>query len=576
MENINAKEYQLKKIFNSDFEFYIPLYQRPYSWTEEETNILFDDLYSSYLENKENEDIDYFLGSIVLIKKEDSSYSDVIDGQQRLTTLTILLSTLASKFKDTDNEKFKMCMEFIIARGNEFTNVDSKPRLTIGKNDNGFFHKYVQNVKFEDLKDLDNAKIPTDAQRNIKNNSLLLLNKIDETFEDLKEIELFLKFLLNSCYIVVVSTPNKNSAVRIFSVMNNRGMSLLPIDLIKADIIDPIETKTEKEKYTDKWEEIEIELTRDGFNDLFGHIRTIKSKTKARKSLYEEFRHYVLSKITNDISINFIDNILVPYANAYSQLKNCNYISDSYSSEINNLLIWLNKIDNSDWIPPAILFCTKNLNDPEKILIFLKKLEKLAAFMRINSSNINDRISRYSEIIEEIDKNNNDIPKSINLTNHETKTFLELLKSDIYDMVPAKRNYIILRLDSFISDNAAKYDYKILTIEHVLPQTVDEGSEWAKKWPNEKIREKWLHKIGNLVPLSKRKNSEARNYNFKDKKEIYFKSKRTGVSSYSLTTDVLTYKDWTPDIVEERQNKLIEIFKDKWELELTKRVKRKK
>ena len=96
---ITGKEYPLSKIFSSDFEYHIPGYQRPYAWTEDETGALFDDLYGFFqTENTEN----FFLGSIVLIKDEQNRYADVIDGQQRLTTLSILFAVLADTFDNED------------------------------------------------------------------------------------------------------------------------------------------------------------------------------------------------------------------------------------------------------------------------------------------------------------------------------------------------------------------------------------------------------------------------------------------------------------------------------------------
>ncbi|MBD5583654.1 MAG: HNH endonuclease, partial [Clostridia bacterium] len=103
------------------------------------------------------------------------------------------------------------------------------------------------------------------------------------------------------------------------------------------------------------------------------------------------------------------------------------------------------------------------------------------------------------------------------------------------------------------------------TIEHVLPQAVDIASDWAKKWVKEEDRKFWLHRIANLVPLTRRKNSEAQNYDFDIKKSKYFYSSK-GISSYALTSQVLATKDWTLDIVKERQKNLMDVFKDKWEL----------
>ena len=101
MSSIKGGEYPLSKIFSSEFNYNIPSYQRPYSWTIQEAGILFDDLYDFY--KNEDKEENYFLGSIVLIKQDDYPKSDVIDGQQRLTTLTILLAVIAHSLSDSDD-----------------------------------------------------------------------------------------------------------------------------------------------------------------------------------------------------------------------------------------------------------------------------------------------------------------------------------------------------------------------------------------------------------------------------------------------------------------------------------------
>ena len=106
----------------------------------------------------------------------------------------------------------------------------------------------------------------------------------------------------------------------------------------------------------------------------------------------------------------------------------------------------------------------------------------------------------------------------------------------------------------------------LLSIEHVLPQTVPSGSEWEKTLTDLEERSFWLNKIGNLIPITKRHNSKAQNYDFNTKKEKYFKNNDTGVTSYALATDVLNYTEWTPEIVKKRQQKLIEIYKKGWNL----------
>ena len=116
-----------------------------------------------------------------------------------------------------------------------------------------------------------------------------------------------------------------------------------------------------------------------------------------------------------------------------------------------------------------------------------------------------------------------------------------------------------------MADGAASYEPSILTIEHVLPQTVSEGSEWEKLWPDPESRLAWVHKLANLVPLNKRRNSAAQNYDFETKKTAYFKG-RDNVSSYALTSQVLHAPEWTPEVLIERQQTLMDVLSENWRL----------
>lgn len=557
---IKGAEYPLAKIFSSDFDYDIPSFQRPYAWTEEETGELFDDLFDFY--ENEGTDEQYFLGSVVLVKEDDKPHAEVIDGQQRLTTLTILLAAITSKLSGDDRNDFK---NYIIEPGRASQGIASKPRLQIRKRDRDFFKKYIQDMKFDELFALAPEAQDTEAKANIIRNAKLLMDRIHDNLPSESAIIQFGAFLVQRCLLVAVSTPTEQAAFRIFSVMNSRGMSLLATDIIKADVIGAIPDQKQQE-YNDKWEELEVELSRSGFNDLFGHIRMIKTKIKAKKSLQEEFYKYVLPDINASTAIDFIENTLEPYADAYSAIKNSQYIGTSGVDEVNDILRWLNRIDNSDWVPVAMLYYVKHKNNANAMNQFLRRLERLAAYMRATSWDVSHRIERYAKVLDDIDNaDDTGYGSSIELTATEIAEFLDRLNSDIYKMVSNKRNYLILRLDSFVSDGAAKYDSKVLTIEHVLPQTITPGSKWEANWPDAAERDQWLHKIGNILPLSKRKNSQAQNYEFDVKKEKYFKGK-SGTASYALTSQVLSYSEWTPAVVKKRQENLIEVYKRNWDL----------
>jgi uncharacterized protein with ParB-like and HNH nuclease domain len=291
-KKITGAEYPLSKIFSSDFDYVIPSYQRPYAWNIDQTSELLEDLYAFY---KQKQEEGYFLGSIVLIKEEGKPRAEVIDGQQRLTTLTILIACLASMLEGEARRDFE---NYIREPGRISQGLRPKPRLSLRERDCEFFENSVQSLKFDDLLSADPLSLKNESQRNIQSNSKFLLGKLKTLFsEDKSKLCAFGAFIVQSCFLVAVSTPNEKSAFRVFSVMNSRGLDLLPIDIVKADVIGKIE-KNKQDEYTELWEDMEVRTERDGFNDLFGHIRMIYTKEKAKRSLLEEFRANVLNKVT--------------------------------------------------------------------------------------------------------------------------------------------------------------------------------------------------------------------------------------------------------------------------------------
>ncbi|RHQ58707.1 DUF4357 domain-containing protein [Firmicutes bacterium AF25-13AC] len=561
---ITGKEYPLSKIFSADFEYHIPGYQRPYAWTEEETGILFDDLYEFF----QTEAIDnYFLGSIVLIKDENKPYADVIDGQQRLTTLSILFSVMANSFH---TEAYRNnCKKYLQEEGNILEGIAAQPRIFLRDWDQDFFSKYIQDIQLDALVQIDPVTLDTEAKRHIQKNCTVLREKFSEVFNDENDLLKFTQFILTRCFLVVVSTPNQESAFRIFSVMNSRGLDLLPTDIIKSMTIGKL-PKDEEQKYTEKWEELENLTGRDGFNEVFTHTRTIFAKERPKKNLLDEFKEYVI-KQTSPKSL--VDEYLIPYTEAYVCLKNCDFSSTQNAEEINELLLWLNKTNNHDWMPPAIKFLTDHKNDSVYILWFIRKLERLASYLLVTAKDVNQRMERYKWILVEMESrpdNNLTAPlENIELTDWEKQQFIDALNGEIYSMTAKRRNYIIQRLDSFLSDGGATYNTKLFTIEHVLPQHPSADSEWMKLWPDTQTQRFWLNKIANLVPLTRQRNSAAQNYDFNTKKIKYFQSKN-GTSSYTLTTQVINIAAWTPEVVEARQKDLEEIFISKWDLKISK------
>ena len=556
-ETIKAEELRLFDVFNDDYRFEIPDFQRPFAWTTEQTSELLDDLlYAMGQAENVSDASPYFLGSIVIIKEDGQPQSYVVDGQQRITTLTILFSVLRELAAESNKSAID---RYVYAPGAIFAGIPGHFRLTVRDLDRDFFQDNIQQMgSLSNFVESSHAKL-SDSQTRMVENTSYLWKSITEFDE--KRRNALMQFLVQRCYLVVVSTSDRNSAYRIFSVLNDRGLDLSPTDILKADIIGALE-KTEQTPYTKKWEAIEEDLGRENFRELFAHIRMIYVKSKLYGTLQQEIQASVLKSVGKS---KFVDQILIPYAEAYEIVTRECYESVADAEAVNQFLRYLNRLDNFDWIPPAIEYFKRYYNDTARLLPFLRDLERLAYGLFIRRANINQRIRRYADVLRRIEKGKDLFePESpLQLSPDEKSEIRSALDGQIYSQIRVRRP-LLLRLDSLLADEGVHHVPSVITIEHVLPQNPRSGSRWCKDFTEDE-RTEWTNKLANLVLLSHRKNSRAQNYDFNRKKNEYFQKGK--VPTFALTLQVLNETEWTPEVLMRRQRKLRNSLKKEWRLE---------
>lgn len=555
LQPIAAVEINLGKLFTDEYEFVIPEYQRPYTWGVEHAVQLFVDLQEAL---ERNLDEPYFLGSIVLVKDAQSPRAEVIDGQQRLVTLTLLLAVLRDIVEEPGLRKD--IHERVEKPAVEWEGKLAKPRLTLRRRDIDFFYQYVQQRDgTEDIVQLSNNIAVTEAQRAIRDNVKALREQLfDWTGGDLANLY---KMLRDRTMLVVVSTPDLNSAYRIFNVMNARGLPLLPSDIFKSQVIGEISESSRRE-YADRWESLEQKLGREEFGTLFSYIYAILSRGYVARNLLSEFPEQILSKWQGEA---FIDEVLEPYVRADMRLRAQDFHGGSPWKSVNHWLKWLNQLKNSDWCPVALWALKEHGDDPKFLNEFFEKLERLAASMLVRQLHRNVRLTRYMALLKQLIAGHGLHSTEFELNEDEKKVTREQLNGEIYPSSSTEMpKYVLLRLDSILADDpGVSYDHKTISIEHVLPQNPKESSQWLE-WFSDDEREQWTHRLGNLVLLNKRKNSRARNYDFDYKKKSYFL--KNGVSVFALTTGVLQETKWTPNVVMRRHTELIRLLEDAWKL----------
>ena len=564
-KTLEAHDKLIREIFEGSYQFEIPDYQRPYAWTTEQATELFDDLYSAMQDARvSGASSQYFLGSIVLIKADRDPKSFVVDGQQRLSTLTILLAVLRVLMPNSAS----FLTKYLYKEGNPEWGELNEYRLKAREEDADFFRTYIQEQGGLERLVSSTDKLK-DSRLRYRENATLLLEKAKALSP--ADLNALWKFLANDCSLVVISTPDLEAAYRIFSVLNNRGLDLAPIDIIKAHVLGLIRTTAGEVKsraYAKEWSRIESSLGRDAFGDLFGHIRSIYAKKKQKYILVKEFQEHVTEYKT---PIDLVDKVIKPYAEVWDFVRNADFEANLHAETINEHLSWLNRVDFKDWVPPALVYFKRFRQQPKLLAEFFASLERLTYFLLVTKLGINERIETYAALTKEIEpetfKGDLAALTTLVLTDAQKRKFVAALDGDVYDDLPKARMALVLRLESLVRAPGVQLQ-DAMSLEHVLPQTPLDGSDWLRWFPDEDEREAWTHRLANLVPLDRNKNSSASNFDFARKKNVYFKGKGTA-SPFVLTQEVRSEDKWTPAMLIDRQRRLVGVLKKHWALDVS-------
>ena len=561
--SIDATHKKIFEIFSSSYAFEIPAYQRPYAWETSQVEELLVDL-TEAMEPANRSDGFYFLGSIVLVKESDKPNSQVVDGQQRLTTLTILFSVIRDL--TTDQIKQAVREKYVKQVADDDLHHAEAPRLKLRKKDQDYFKKHVQEC---------GATNNLPAQDGLSGSKARIIENVGtirqklENMDEAKRSQL-LAFLLNSCYLVVVEVPTQTAARRIFTVLNARGMDLLATDILKADLLERAGDHKEN-NLSRRWEDIETSLGRGRFHDLFTHIRMIFEREKPRSALETGFPEYVV--IFRQDPVRFMDEVLEPFADAFTHSIDDGKLRIQFGSETADLVRSLNRLDNKDWLPPLLL-CLQQWEQGERddVADFVFQLERLAYYLFVVRADVNARMSRYADVLDalkpptaksKVRMGTRLRSKGLKLKKKEVFKLFDELNDDVY-LATRVVKPILLRLEQASNDGSANYDYPVISVEHVCPQTLEDNSEWASWFAGEEDHEYWLHTIGNLVLLNRRKNSAAKNYDFDRKKTVYFAPGDT--SPFTLTNEVCKFNSWKPQDIEKRQEDLLRRLANDWDL----------
>lgn len=555
--NIEVNEKAIRTLFSDDFWFNIPSYQRPYVWGKDNITDLLDDIVYAFKYNTQDK---YFLGSLVLQEKNKYEY-DILDGQQRLTTLCIFMAVLRDLAKDDSLKEALQSLLFV--KGNKFKGIKDKARLTFeirseveeffqeciikenGTNNIDEFMK-ANNILLNDISIKNMYKAISTIREFIEN------NEYDIEFEQ----EDFFNFIYENLIFAYVCSDTREQAFRLFTILNNRGIPLTTADILKSLNLDKISDEAQRNEYAKKWEELEQKYG-ERFDRFLNFIRTMKLKEKARKNLLEEFEEKIYKKGMMTYGKESIDYFRTTSDN-YDKLITFDINLKELDNHYKNLVtIMKTGFNSEDWIPPLLYFYEKfNTQDLGKFIVLLDN-----KFMGdwINRETPTKRLENMNKILKAIElaKNSNEVVENQELFEFDRGRFFSEINGDIYGQRYCK--YLLLKVENYkmASDMVFISNYKNISVEHILPQSPKAESLWRKEFTDDE-REYWTNKLANLMLITRRKNSQLSNSEFKEKKERYSKENLTIFPSNNYI--YLNTEKWSVSELKKRQVEINRIF----------------
>ncbi len=553
---ITAKQCTIREILGDKFLHIIPPYQRPYAWTKQEAQQLLEDIVQS-VERDNGEP--YFLGSIILIRPGDQISGDVVDGQQRLVTLTILCAVLRDAA--TDPKEQSALAEAVYVEPDRYKAQTESIRVRMHKEDQAFFYDVIQ-LPGGTVSGYPSDPPKTDAQKLIWENAPELRTRVLKL--ELSRRQDLVTFLLNRCVVVTVSTSSRANALRIFRIINDRGLDLSNADVVKADLLDRLD-ESDIASYAAKWREFEIDLGRDDFEILLECIRFIRERGKNRHTLSEAYQERFRSASPTIVK-TFFKEELTPAKFRLTEIigGDAHFFDLEAREEVIETLAGLRLVPNNDWMPLALAIVMR-LGGTMIAARALARVEGLAWAMQLNKWYDTQRMSLYAKAIESLDQGPESLISSLRLDDRQRRAANETLNGPLYDVFPVRVVRAILeRLDRLLAEQPVLWNGQ-KTVEHILPQQPSPGT-WLEFSEVQQLAT--THLIGNLVLLSRRKNSEASNLPYKEKRSVYF-----GLSADSTARKLPTYASvqelahvplWTPEAFIARHRRHVLLLSKRW------------
>lgn len=548
-------------------DFLIPDYQRPYAWQEKECQKLWDDIFEFTIPENDATKFDtndeYFLGPIVTFMNKDKKL-EVIDGQQRLTTILLLLRAFYVKYGNMQDEQSRSTRENIekcIWKTDEF----GKPNLDELKIDS---EVAMDKYKDEFLNILKTGIVEKDQKSKYAENYRFFQEKINNFLDTYPGYFSYLPIrILNNCILLPIEAESRETALRIFSTLNDRGLPLSDADIFKAQFYKYYSEKGEKDSFIKKWKKLE-ELCESIFHPSQGtpmdelftrYMYFVRAKMGIKSSTTEALRSFYEKDSYKLLKNDYVFDDLINLAEFWKDVLNQNV--DRFSDKILKRLFVLNYAPNGMWTYFTSVYYLQNRDKDNKLddKNFFEFLNKIIAFIwtyAVYIPGVNAlRTPVYAEMINIV--NNNKVEfNEFKFEEQAIKQAFEIY--EFYNRRPITK--AMLAWYAFQNELQELQSLDVnFDIEHILAKGRQEIDCTLENRKN-------LECLGNKDLLERKINIPASEYRFKDKKKFYYGFitdkgvKKVGTAIKDLIELADSYDNFEEEDITQRNNKILKDF----------------
>lgn len=557
----------VSSVFDEQRCFAVAAYQRRYEWTLKEMDLLLEDLAGSFTASKSDPHAFHFIGSFIFQSNADNLVQ-VVDGQQRLVSLSIILAVardlIADKTASAEVDQY-------LTMTTGFFGTGRRQRLTLHRGDQVFFDSQIvpRGATTKIPGNTRKIELDDDAHERMRRNAIRARDWIGDMAAG--ERVAFIRFVLRRCQVIQIIADRSDDAFQIFETVNNRGRPISDEDVLRFALIDAAtDDMAKRDALAAQWNALEEKLGPDGMKQFIGQWR--QQFLKGRRSNKSLKRDIIEGLGSRDKVLAFLEQELASDVDQFAEITNGDVsgIADpEVKYRIDKSLVSLGLTDFQEWQPIATLLVDKlRARDPNHLAMCLASLDRLSwyFYLRYDEKGIDsDRRDRMKLVLAHVADSAmpNPADRALDLSPDEAAEMRDILQERI-DSKWAPLRSLVTRIEVALSRDNLHIPRDLITVEHVLPCNPNQKT-WLGKFGNKQQLRSYAERLGNLCAVPEHVNRELADKIFPTKKKILARH-ATDLARFATVQQVAAEGDWSKDIITARSKLLLKVLCDEFRI----------